>query len=72
VITLISENDPRVIKVVRRIRALRRLAVVERMQTYKAQTVLLKHLPEDLLAAVAVKLSTEENAVDLPQSGSTK
>ena len=71
-ITLISENDPRVIKVVRRIRALRRLAVVERMQTYKAQTVLLKHLPEDLLAAVAVKLSTEENAVDLPQSGSTK
>lgn len=58
--TLISVQDPRVVEVVSRIRALRRLAISERMQTYKAQTALLKQLPEDLLAAVALALTEED------------
>jgi hypothetical protein len=62
--TLISEQDPRVTEVVKRIRALRKLAVTERMQTYKAQTALLKQLPEDVLAAVATVLVNEENRGD--------
>jgi hypothetical protein len=60
--TLISENDPRVIEVVKRILALRRLALVERMQTSRSQTALLKSLPEDLLAAVAVRLESAESS----------
>jgi hypothetical protein len=63
--TLVSEQDSRVVEVVKRIRALKRLAAIGRMQTYKAQTALLKQLPDDVLAAVAAVLaeekSTEEN-----------
>jgi hypothetical protein len=62
--TFISEQDPRVIEVVKRIRALRKLAITERMQTYKAQTALLKQLPDDLLAAVATVLTKDENRGD--------
>lgn len=58
--TLVSEQDPRVVDVVKRIRALKRLSVTERMQTYKAQTALLHSLPEDVLAAVAVVLAQDE------------
>jgi hypothetical protein len=66
--TLVSEQDPRVVEVVKRIRALKKLAVVERMQTYKAQTALLKQLPDDVLAAVATVLeSTEETTNASPQ-----
>jgi len=45
--TLIKEDDPRVTEIVKRVRALRQLAITERMQTYRAQTALLKQLPED-------------------------
>jgi len=58
--TLIREDDPRVTEIVKRVRALRQLAITERMQTYRAQTALLKQLPEDVLATVAVVLSQDE------------
>lgn len=58
--TLVSEQDPRVTEVVNRIRALRKLAITERMQTYRAQTALLKQLPEDVLATVAMVLTRDE------------
>jgi hypothetical protein len=70
-VTLISEQDPRVVEVVKRIRALKRLAAVERMQTYKAQTALLKQLPEDVLAAVAAVLAEDQRTEEI-NNGTTQ
>jgi hypothetical protein len=69
--TLVSEHDPRVVEVVKRIRALKRLAALERMQTYKAQTALLKQLPEDVLAAVAAVLSEDQRTEEI-NNGTTQ
>lgn len=61
--TFVPDDDQRVVETVKRIRALRKLAITERMQTYRAQTDLLKQLPSDVLATVAAVLeSTEESA----------
>jgi hypothetical protein len=59
-VTLIREDDPRVVEVVERIRALKRLAISERMQTHKAQTALFHQVPEDILAAVTLVLARNE------------
>jgi hypothetical protein len=58
--TFIPEDDPRVVETVKRIRALRQLARVERMQTYKAQTELLQQVPNDVLATVATVLTQDD------------
>jgi hypothetical protein len=59
--TFVEESDSRVVETVKRIRALKRLAKREQMHTYKSQTELLKQLPADVLATVAIVLEREEN-----------